>query len=179
MLKVYGSSLSPFVRKVLLTLEFKDLSYEQILVAPGMFPPNILKYDASSVPILQLGLSSKSLREQEIFDLGNNFIRPPLGTVQGASVSYPFGGKLRQIMVNLNQGLLQSKGLSPSDVLTALGNQNLILPGGTAKVGQFEYDVDLNEAVQPDTEGTRLWRRQQGRRLDTAHSASIHDADRR
>ena len=60
---------------------------------PGMFPANVLKYDAASVPILQLGLSSKTLREQEIFDLGNNFIRTPLGTVQGASVSYPFGGK--------------------------------------------------------------------------------------
>ena len=67
-----------------------------------MFPANILKYDAASVPILQLGLSSKTLREQEIFDIGNNFIRTPLGTVQGASVSYPFGGKQRAVMVDLN-----------------------------------------------------------------------------
>src|SRR5215471_15398622 len=69
---------------------------------PGMFPANILKYDAASVPILQLGLTSKTLREHEIFDLGNNFIRTPLGTVQGASVSYPFGGKTRAVMVDLN-----------------------------------------------------------------------------
>ncbi len=94
---------------------------------PGMFPPNILKYDASSVPILQLGLSSKTLKEQEIFDLGNNFIRTPLGTVQGASVSYPFGGKQRAIMVDLNLDELYSKQLSPLDVSNALNLQNLVL----------------------------------------------------
>ena len=77
-----------------------------------------------------------------------NFLRTQLVTVPGASVPYPFGGKQRQVMVNLNQGLLQAKGLSPNDVLTALGNQNLILPGGTAKMGQFEYDVDLNADVK-------------------------------
>ena len=86
---------------------------------PGMFPANILKYDASSVPVLQLGLSSKTLREQEIFDLGNNFIRTPLGTVQGASVSYPFGGKQRSVMVDLNLDELYAKQLSPIDVSNA------------------------------------------------------------
>ena len=96
---------------------------------PGMFPANILKYDASSVPILQLGLSSKTLREQEIFDIGNNFIRTPLGTVQGASVSYPFGGKQRAVMVDLNLDELYAKQLSPIDVSNALNLQNLILPG--------------------------------------------------
>ncbi len=113
---------------------------------PGMFPPNILKYDASSVPILQLGLSSKTLREQEIFDIGNNFIRTPLGTVQGASVSYPFGGKQRAVMVDLNLEDLYAKQLSPIDVSNALNQQNLILPAGTAKLARTEYQVQVNSS---------------------------------
>jgi len=113
---------------------------------PGMFPANILKYDASSVPILQLGLSSKTLREQEIFDIGNNFIRTPLGTVQGASVSYPFGGKQRAVMVDLNLEDLYSKQLAPIDISNALGLQNLILPAGTAKLGTTEYQVLVNSS---------------------------------
>ena len=113
---------------------------------PGMFPANILKYDAASVPILQLGLSSKTLREQEIFDLGNNFIRTPLGTVQGASVSYPFGGKQRAVMVDLNLDELYAKQLSPIDVSNALNLQNLILPAGTAKLAQTEYQVRVNSS---------------------------------
>src|SRR6478736_5777259 len=115
---------------------------------PGMFPANVLKYDAASVPILQLGLSSKSLREQEIFDLANNFIRTPLGTVQGANVSYPFGGKNRQIMVDLNLEELYAKQLSPIDVSNALNQQNLILPAGTAKFAEAEYPVRLNSSPQ-------------------------------
>jgi multidrug efflux pump subunit AcrB len=111
---------------------------------PGSLPPLILDYNASTVPILQLGLSGKNLTESQLNDLALNFLRTQLVTVPGASVPFPFGGRQRQVMVNLNQGLLQSKGLSPSDVLTAVGNQNLILPGGTAKMGSFEYDVDLN-----------------------------------
>src|SRR5450631_4816881 len=113
---------------------------------PGMFPANILKYDAASVPILQLGLSSKTLREQEIFDIGNNFIRTPLGTVQGASVSYPFGGKQRAVMVDLNLEELYAKQLSPIDVSNALNLQNLILPAGTAKFAQTEYPIRLNSS---------------------------------
>src|SRR5579871_6789376 len=113
---------------------------------PGMFPANILKYDASSVPILQLGLSSKTLREQEIFDIGNNFIRTPLGTVQGASVSYPFGGKQRAVMVDLNLDDLYAKQLSPIDVSNALNLQNLILPAGTAKLANTEYQVRVNSS---------------------------------
>ncbi len=113
---------------------------------PGMFPANILKYDASSVPILQLGLSSKTLREQEIFDIGNNFIRTPLGTVQGASVSYPFGGKQRAVMVDLNLDELYAKQLSPIDVSNALNLQNLILPAGTAKLASTEYQVQVNSS---------------------------------
>src|SRR5438477_4836104 len=113
---------------------------------PGMFPANVLKYDAASVPILQLGLSSKTLREQEIFDLGNNFIRTPLGTVQGASVSYPFGGKQRAVMVDLNLDDLYSKQLAPIDVSNALNLQNLILPAGTAKLAATEYQVRVNSS---------------------------------
>jgi multidrug efflux pump subunit AcrB len=113
---------------------------------PGTFPPQVLKYDAASVPILQLGLSSKTLKEQEIFDLGNNFIRTPLATVQGANVSYPFGGKNRQIMVDLNLEELYAKQLSPIDVSNALNLQNLILPAGTAKFAGTEYPVRLNSS---------------------------------
>jgi CzcA family heavy metal efflux pump len=111
---------------------------------PGSLPPLILNYNASTVPILQLGLSGKGLTEPQLNDIALNFLRTQLVTVPGASVPFPFGGKQRQVMVYLNQRLMQAKGLSPNDVLTALGNQNLILPGGTAKMGEFEYDVDLN-----------------------------------
>ncbi len=113
---------------------------------PGMFPANVLKFDAASVPVMQLGLSSQTLREQDIFDLGNNFIRTPLGTVQGASVSYPFGGKNRNIMVDLNLDELYAKQLSPIDVSNALSQQNLILPAGTAKLAETEYQVKVNSS---------------------------------
>ena len=113
---------------------------------PGMFAANILKYDAASVPILQLGLSSKTLKEQEIFDLANSFIRTPLGTVQGASVSYPLGGKQRAIMVDLDQDELYARQLSPIDISNALNLQNLILPAGTAKMAKTEYQVRVNSS---------------------------------
>src|SRR5580658_4510417 len=115
---------------------------------PGTFPPQVLKYDAASVPILQLGLSSQTLKEQEVFDLGQNFIRTPLATVQGANVSYPFGGKNRQVMVDLNIQELYAKQLSPIDVSNALNLQNLILPAGTAKLGKTEYQVKVNSSPQ-------------------------------
>jgi multidrug efflux pump subunit AcrB len=110
----------------------------------GTLPPTILAYSASTVPILQLALSSKTLPEQQLYDLGNNFIRTRLATVQGAAVPLPFGGKVRQIMVDINSQALQSKGLSPLDVVNAVNAQSLILPGGTAKIGTFEYNVNLN-----------------------------------
>src|SRR5580700_5414038 len=113
---------------------------------PGMFPANVLKYDAGSVPILKLGLSSKTLREQEIFDIGQNFIRTPLATVQGAAVSYPFGGKNRAVMVDLNPDELYAKQLSPLDVSNALNLQNLILPAGTAKMAETEYQIRVNSS---------------------------------
>jgi multidrug efflux pump subunit AcrB len=113
---------------------------------PGTTPPNILKYDASSVPILQLGLESKTLSEQELFDYGQNFIRTQLATIQGASVPLPYGGRFRQVMVDLIPEQLYAKGLSPVDVSNGLGNQNLILPAGTAKIGDIDYNIRLNSS---------------------------------
>ncbi len=113
---------------------------------PGTFPPNILKYDASSVPILQLGLESKTLSEQAIFDLGLNFIRTQLATVQGAAVPLPYGGKFRQIMVDLNPDQLYAKGISATDVSNAVSSQSLILPAGTAKIGNIDYQVKVNSS---------------------------------
>src|ERR1700758_4545495 len=106
---------------------------------PGALPPLIINYSASSVPILQLGLSGHGLSEQQLNDMGQNFIRPQLVTVPGAVVPFPYGGKQRQIMIDLNPGLIQSKGLSPQDVLNAVQAENLIVPSGTAKIGPFEY----------------------------------------
>ena len=111
---------------------------------PGTTPPLIISYSASSVPILQLALSSKTLSEQELNDLGLNFIRTRLVTVPGASIPYPYGGKIRQVQVDLNTAALQSRGLSPLDVVNAISAQNLILPAGTSKIGLFEYQVDIN-----------------------------------
>src|SRR6201998_3864218 len=111
---------------------------------PSSLPPLVLDYSASTVPILQLGLSGKNLTEPQLNDIALNFLRTQLVTVPGASIPFPSGGKTRQIMVNLIPRLMQAKGLSPDDVLTALGNQYLVLPGGTAKIGTFEYDVDMN-----------------------------------
>jgi multidrug efflux pump subunit AcrB len=133
-----------------------DLALSQIVtqcqvqvrnMPPGTFPPQVLKYDAASVPILQLGLSSSTLKEQEIFDLANNFIRTPLATVQGATVSYPFGGKNRQVMVDLDLNDLYAKHLSPIDISNALNLQNLIVPAGTAKFAGIEYPVRLNSSL--------------------------------
>jgi multidrug efflux pump subunit AcrB len=110
----------------------------------GATPPLIISYSASTVPILQLALSGKGMQEQEVNDFGLNFMRPQLVTVPGAAIPYPYGGKQRQIMIDLNPAALQAQGLSPFDVVNAIGNQNLILPAGTAKIGQFEYDIDMN-----------------------------------
>ena len=115
---------------------------------PGILPPLILSYNASTVPILQLALTSKTLPEQELYDYGNNFIRTQLATVQGAAVPLPFGGKVRQIMVDIDSRALQARGLSPLDVVNAVNAENLILPGGTAKIGALEYNVNLNGSTQ-------------------------------
>jgi CzcA family heavy metal efflux pump len=110
----------------------------------GTTPPLIITYSASSVPILQLALSSPSLSEQQLNDLGLNFIRPQLTSVPGTAVPYPYGGKQRQVQVDLNTAALQANGLSPLDVVNAISAQNLILPAGTAKIGSFEYNVNMN-----------------------------------
>jgi len=111
---------------------------------PGITPPLILTYNASSVPVLQLALTSKTLTDQQLFDLSNNFIRPQLASVEGAAIPSPYGGKNRQVVVDLDPNALRSKSLSPEDVTNAILAQNLILPAGTQKIGNFEYNVKLN-----------------------------------
>jgi multidrug efflux pump subunit AcrB len=110
----------------------------------GITPPLVIQYSASTVPILQLGLSGTGLSEQELNDLGTNFIRPQLATIQGAAVPLPYGGKVRQVMVDIDSSQLEAKGLSPLDVVNSVNAQNVILPSGTAKIGATEYNVGLN-----------------------------------
>jgi multidrug efflux pump subunit AcrB len=112
----------------------------------GTTPPLIIQFNASSVPILQLGLSGQGLTEQQLNDFGLNFIRTQLATVEGAQIPYPYGGKQRQVQVDINLQALQAKGLSPTDVVNAVSAQNLILPAGTAKIDRFEYEVETNSA---------------------------------
>src|ERR1700723_3759983 len=112
----------------------------------GTTPPLIIQYNASSVPILQLALAGEGLSEQQLGDIGLNFLRTGLVSVPGAAIPYPYGGKQRQVQVDLDTTALQSKGLSPNDVVNAINLQNLILPAGTAKIGTFEYEVDMNGA---------------------------------
>jgi len=114
------------------------------LLPPGITPPYVLSYNASSVPILQLALSSKKLPQMQLFDLGQNFIRPQLSTVAGAAVPSPYGGKVLQVQVDLNQHNMQAHNVSADDVLNAISAQNLILPAGDAKVGKFDWNVALN-----------------------------------
>jgi CzcA family heavy metal efflux pump len=116
------------------------------VLPPGTTPPAIVKYDASSVPVLQLGLAGEGMSEQQLYDYGTNFIRTQLATVQGASVPLPFGGKQRQIMVDIDPNMMYAKHVSAQDVSNALGLQNLILPAGTAKMGDKEYLVRVNSS---------------------------------
>src|SRR5215475_5514202 len=115
---------------------------------PGTTPPLVIIYSASTVPVLQLGLTSPTLSEQQLFDFGNYFIRTQLGTIQGAATPFPYGGKQRLVSVDTDSAALQAHGLSAVDVVTAVGNQNLILPTGTAKMGQLEYTVEMNGSPQ-------------------------------
>jgi len=110
----------------------------------GTTPPLIISYSASTTPIIQLGLSSKTLPEQQLFDLGQNFLRTFLATVPGAATPYPYGGKLRQIQVDLDLPKLQAYGLSPVDIVNAVNAQNIILPSGTMKMGPLEYNIEMN-----------------------------------
>src|SRR6204780_2338986 len=111
---------------------------------PGSTPPLVAIFSASTVPVIQIGLNSDSLSEQALFDFGNNFIRTQLATVRGVALPFPYGGKQRQIQVDLDSQALQSKGLSPVDIVNAVNAQNLILPTGTAKLGTLEYTVEMN-----------------------------------
>ncbi len=115
---------------------------------PGTTPPLVITYNASTVPILQLSLSGQGLTETQLGDIGLNFLRLGLVTIPGVAVPYPYGGKQRQVQVDLNTAALQSKGLSPLDVVNTVAAQNLILPAGTAKIGPFEYQVDINGSPQ-------------------------------
>ena len=113
---------------------------------PGVTPPLILSFNASSVPILQLALSSDKLPDTELFDDATSFIRPQLASVAGASIPLPYGGKVRQVQADLNQQALHTYGISANDVVNALSIQNLITPVGTQKIGKFEYMVNLNDS---------------------------------
>ncbi|MBS0366970.1 MAG: efflux RND transporter permease subunit [Proteobacteria bacterium] len=130
-----------------------DLSFAQVTgvsqsmlrnMPPGTTPPFVLAYNASSVPVIQLALSGTDLSEAQLFDLGNSIIRTGLATVPGASMPYPYGGLQRQVQVDLDPDALRARGLSGSDVVTAIGNQNSILPAGTQKIGEREYFVAVN-----------------------------------
>jgi multidrug efflux pump subunit AcrB len=130
-----------------------DLSFAQITAVsqtqlffspPGTPPPFVLAYNASSVPILQLALSSDSLPEAKLYDLGNTILRTQLATIAGASIPFPYGGKQRQVQVDLDPPQLRANGLSGNDVVKAIGEQNLILPAGTQKIDSFEYYIKLN-----------------------------------
>jgi CzcA family heavy metal efflux pump len=111
---------------------------------PGTTPPLVAIFSASTVPVIQIGLTSDSLSEQQLFDFGNNFIRTQLATVQGAALPFPYGGKQRLVSVDIDSASLQSKGLSPVDIVNAINAQNLILPTGTVKLGSLEYLVEMN-----------------------------------
>jgi multidrug efflux pump subunit AcrB len=134
-----------------------DLAVAQVTAAtqaimrqlpPGITPPFVLNYNASTVPVLQLALSGKQLSEQQLFDLAVNFLRPQLASINGAQIPYPYGGKQPQIQVDLDAAALQAKRLSPSDVVNAISLQNLLLPTGTQKIGSYEYDVDINASTK-------------------------------
>ena len=141
--------LQPRARVDLAMAQIAAMSQSAVrAMPPGTFPPSILKYDASSVPVLQLGLESKTVSEQQLFDLGQNYIRTPLATVQGAAVPLPYGGKMRQIVVDLDPDSLYAKQLSAIDVSNSLNLQNLILPAGDVKIGDREYQVRLNSSPQ-------------------------------
>jgi CzcA family heavy metal efflux pump len=111
---------------------------------PGATPPLVIIYSASTVPVIQIGLTSDTMSEQQLFDFGTTFLRPQLTTVPGAAIPWPYGGKQRFISVDIDSAALQAKGLSPVDIVNAMNQQNLILPTGTAKLGSLEYNVEMN-----------------------------------
>lgn len=143
---------------------------------PGITPPLILNYNASTVPILQLGLSSPTLPENQIFDLGQNFIRPSLASVPGTAIPSPYGGRERQIQIDLDPLALQADHLSPEDLENALAAQNQIIPAGTIKVGQYEYNVKLNNSPSIVDELNKLpIRSSNGATIYMGDVAHVHD----
>jgi CzcA family heavy metal efflux pump len=120
--------------------------YELRQLPPGILPPQIINFSASSVPILQLGVSGQGLSEQQLNDYSQNFIRPQLITVNGSVIPLPYGGKQRQITIAMDQAAMQSKGIAPGDLLSAVAQQNVVQPTGTVKIGRSEYDVVANGA---------------------------------
>jgi multidrug efflux pump subunit AcrB len=146
------------------------------IMPPGTTPPLIIRYSASSVPILQLGLSGKGMSESQLYDLGTNFVRTQLATVQGASIPLPYGGKYREVMVDIDIPALQSKGLTPVDVSNAINAQNLILPTGTEKVGNTEYNVLLNSSPPKAAElGDLPIKQVNGAMVYVRDVAQVHD----
>jgi multidrug efflux pump subunit AcrB len=142
--KIY---FQPQVNLSMAIAQVTAISQTQLRQLPaGTTPPLIIDYSASSVPILQLGVSGQGLSEQQLNDYSLNFIRTQLVTIRGAAVPYPYGGKQRQVQVDIDLHQLQAKGLSPNDVTSTIANQNLILPSGTLKVGTYEYQVETNSA---------------------------------
>lgn len=123
---------------------------------PGVLPPEIINFSASSVPILQLGISGKGLSESELNDYATNFIRTQLVTVPGTVIPLPYGGKQRQISINMDQAAMQSKGIAPGDLLAAVAQQNVVMPSGTIKIGQSEYDVRTNGTPRTVEELSRI-----------------------
>ncbi|HEY7284197.1 MAG TPA: efflux RND transporter permease subunit, partial [Vicinamibacterales bacterium] len=137
--------MQPGAQVDLAVAQITAVSQAMLRQAPlGTVPPFIIQYNASSVPVIQLALSGPGLSEQQLFDLGVNFLRPSLASVPGAQLPWPYGGKQPQVQVDLDQAALHAKGLAPNDVVNAIAQQNLILPGGTSKIGSTEYDVDMN-----------------------------------
>ncbi len=156
------------------TTAFGQLSLKQM--PPGTQPPLILKYSASSVPIIQLAMSSNRETEAQLFDIGNQVIRAQIATIYGASIPYPYGGATRQIQVDLKPDALRAQGLSANDVNNALGNQNLIVPAGTEKIGSTEYNVRLNASPAKIAELNDLpIRNQNGAVTFVRDVAFVHD----
>ena len=146
------------------------------LLPPGITPPYVLQFNASSVPVLQLALSSDTLSQSQIFDAGQNFIRPQLATIAGAAVPSPYGGKVRQVQIDLDQQKLQAYGIAAQDVVDAVARQNLITPMGTEKIGQFEYIVALNDSPTRIDELNDLPIRQvDGATIYVRDVAQVHD----
>src|ERR1051325_4363597 len=144
----------------------------------GPQPPLIIVYSASSVPIVQIGISSKNLSEQALNDLSVNFIRPQMTTVPGAAIPYPYGGKQRVVDVALDIAAMQSKGLTPVDVVNAINQQNLILPAGAAKIGDLQYQVSMNGSPETIAEINALpVKTQSGTTTYIRDVAFVHDGN--